>query len=329
MKAEKPKEADLRKVFCEIMEGSTPSVFKGKDFYVRHLRQKDQYLIEKHKEEVYEKARKAGLPTNEEAIATLIENEVWSEEEEKAIEENSSYVENLRQTKKNLIIPSQIDSINKDIEEAELKVTKLKSKKFGLLTQTCEGYSENKNNDYIVYFSLYKDPACQQRMFEWEEFCTLTKPEISEMVQVYSKACEHLKLENVKFLSISPIFTLYYNLTGGDGIHDFFKKPLYTLTFYQLNLLNYAKVLHSILQNIEGIPEAIKEDPDDLLDYAESKRRNKSVVDKSKDKQGFSVMGATKKDMDDMGVSDEVSLSPFELAKNKGSLTLEDFQNLS
>ncbi len=62
---------------------------------------------------------------------------------------------------------------------------------------------------------------------------------------------------------------------------------------------------------------------------SKSKRKNKNVVDKSKDKQGFSVVGATRKDMDEMGVSDEVSVSPFDLAKKKGSLTLEDFQDFS
>jgi hypothetical protein len=52
-------------------------------------------------------------------------------------------------------------------------------------------------------------------------------------------------------------------------------------------------------------------------------------VEKSQGKQGFSVMGATTKDMGEMGLKDELSLSPFDLAKDKGSLTIEDFQNLS
>ena len=112
-------------------------------------------------------------------------------------------------------------------------------------------------------------------------------------------------------------------------LNKFFTKPIYELSFYQLNLLNYAKVLNSIIENVEKIPESIKKHPDKLLDYAEAKSKNKDVVEKSKDKQGFSVVGATKKDMGEMGVSDELSVSPFQLAKEKGSLTIEDFQNFS
>jgi len=329
MKADRPTESILRKIFCEITEGSTPSSLDGRLFFVKHLDQQDHYLIEQNKDEIYQKAKKGGLPTNEEAIQTLIENDIWSTEEEKDIEENENYLKNLSDTKKNLIIPSQIEEINKDIKEAEEKLNALKEKKNSMLTQTCEGYAETKNNDYMVYSSLYKDAECKEKMYSWDEFCSLTKIQIGDIVQTYSEACGHLTLKNIKYLAISPIFTLYYNLAGADNLYQFLKKPLYQLTFYQLNLLNYAKVLHSILQNIEGIPESIQEDPDDLLDYAESKRKNKNVVDKSKDKQGFSVVGATRKDMDEMGVSDEVSVSPFDLAKKKGSLTLEDFQDFS
>ena len=329
MKAEPPKEQELRKVFCEIVQGFTRLEYGGVNLYIKHLTQHDQYLLEERKDEVFNKAKKKGLPTEKEALQTLIEGDVWSQEEEDTITETQSYVDNLMDTKSNLIIPSQINDINKDIDEATKKLEELKGKKQSMLTQTCEGYAQIKSNDYSIYLCLYKDQELEKKFISWEKFGELTKPELSDLLTNYTEASSHLTLTNIKFLAISPIFSLYYNLTGGDSIHDFFKKPLPSLSFYQLNLLNYGKVLHSILENVEGIPEEIKKDPDDLLSYAESKRRTKDVVEKSKDKQGFSVVGATKKDMDEMGVSDEVSLSPFELAKNKGSLTLEDFQNFS
>ena len=329
MKADPPTEQELRKVFCEIVQGFTRLKYGGVDLYIKHLTQHDQYLLEERKEEVFNAAKEKGLPTEKEALQTLIDGDVWSEEEENTIKETQSYVDNLRDTKANLIIPSQIADINKDIDEATTKLEELQGKRQSMLTQTCEGYAQVKSNDYSIYLCLYKDPGLDKKFISWEKFGELTKPEIGDLLTHYTEASSHLNLTNIKFLAINPIFSLYYNLTGGDAIHDFFKKPLPSLSFYQLNLLNYGKVLHSILENVEGIPEEIKKDPDDLLSYAESKRKNKNVVEKSQDKQGFSVMGATKKDMDEMGVADELSVSPFELAKKKGSLTLEDFQNFS
>lgn len=329
MKAKKPSDRLLRKLFCEITQGYTPALFQGKNVIVKHLKQEDQYLLEQHKEDIYEKAKARGLPTEKEALQVLIDGDVWSQEEEKEIESTAEYLENLQATKKNLIIPSQIENINKDINEADDKLRLLKSKKQELLTQTCEGYSTKKNNDYSVYLCLYKDPDLKEKFLNFEEFSELSKVELSELFGAYASSSEHLKLDNIKFLAISHVFAIYYNLIGSKNLYEFYKKPVHELTFYQLNLLNYARVLNSILENIEGIPESIKEDPEDLLSYADSKRKNKDVVEKSKDKAGFSVVGATKKDMTEMGVSDEAAVSPFELAKKKGSLTLEDFQNLS
>jgi hypothetical protein len=77
------------------------------------------------------------------------------------------------------------------------------------------------------------------------------------------------------------------------------------------------------------MPDSVKEHPDRILDFAEAQKKNKDVISRTQNKQGASVVGATKKDMKDMGVSDELSVSPFDLAKKKGSLTIEDFQNFS
>jgi len=329
MKAKKPSDKVLRKLFCEITQGHSLTSFKGEPLFVKHLKQEDQYLLEKHKEEIYKKAQDRGLPTEKEALDVLIDGDVWSLEEEEEIKSTSEYLDNLQATKKNLIIPSQIESINKDIEEADQKLQTLKAKKQELLTQTCEGYSTKKNNDYSVYLCLYKDEGLSERFLSFEEFSELSKVELSDLFGVYASACADLRLDNIKFLAISHVFAIYYNLIGSKHLYQFFQKPIYNLTFYQLNLLNYARVLNSILENVEGIPENIQKDPEDLLAYAESKRKNKNVVEKSQDKAGFSVMGATTKDMNEMGVADESTVSPFELAKNKGSLTLEDFQNLS
>lgn len=329
MKNDVPSEQELRKVFCDITDGYCDAVYRKEDLVIKHLGQKDQYALERNKQQIYDKAKESGLPTEKEALKTLIENDVWSQEEEDKIEEQQSYLNNLQDTKKNLIIPSQIENINGDIKSAEKILNELTEKRRSLLTQTCEGYSTIKNNDFSIYLCLYKDHACEKKFFSWEEFGELSKPELTELLSIYTETTDHLNLTNIKYLAISDIFSLYYNICGSDGLDKFFNKPVYTLSFYQLNLLNYARVLHSILENVEGIPENIKKDPDDLLAYAESKSKNKNVVEKSKDKQGFSVMGATQKDMDEMGVSDELSISPFEMAKKKGSLTLEDFQDFS
>ena len=122
---------------------------------------------------------------------------------------------------------------------------------------------------------------------------------------------------------------MYYNLLGGSNLYKIIERPIYDFSFYQLNLLNYGKILHAIMENHAKIPEHIKKDPDELLNYAESASKNKNKIQKSQDRQGYSVMGASNQDMKQMGIKDEVSVSPFDLAKKKGSLSIEDFKQFN
>ena len=324
-----PKDETLRKVLSEIIDGYTKIEYGQESIFVKHFCNEDQYLLEDNYQQIYDSARDKGLPTERETLDLLIEEGVWSEKEEGEISEMENYISNLFDTKKNLIIPSQIENINKDIEEGQKKLNDLTSKRASLFTSTCESYAKNKNNDFSIYLSFYKSENLNKKFFEWEDFCEIPKAKLQEMFIKYLEGIGHLSIDNIKYLAISNVFSIYYNVLGQKNIYKFFDKKIYEHSYYQLNLLNYAKILISIIENIEKIPENIKQDPNELLSFAESQKRNEKVKERSKDKQGFSVMGATKKDMGEMGISEETDVNPFDLAKKKGALTIEDFQNFS
>lgn len=329
MEQKAPDDKTLRKVLSEVINEYSSFEYNGSVIYIKHFGHEDQSSLENHYEQIYKKAQKQGLPTEKEAVELLQKEDLWTEKDEASLSTAEKYLENLHETKKNLIIPSQIVQIEKDIEKAQEDYDKHFGKKKSLLSETCETYSTKKNNDYSLYLSFYKHADCQEKFFSKEEFDTLSKNELSNMLQHYVDYTSHLSIGNIKYLAINNIFMMYYNLLGKDNLHSFFKKPIYQYTFYQLNLLNYAKILNSIIENSEKMPEQVKEHPDRILDFAEAQRKNKDVISRTQGKQGASIMGATTQDMKDMGVADELSLSPFDLAKEKGSLTIEDFQNFA
>ena len=259
-----------------------------------------------------------GLPTEDETMEMLKNEGLWTDKDESEYQTQESYLNNLQETKKNLIIPSQIEQIEKDISESQEKHNKLVNKKNSLLSETCESYAKKKNNDYSLYLSFYKDKECKKRFYSKEKFDSVSKSELNEMLEKYVNETKHLAIENIKYLAISNVFSMYYSLLGKENIYTFFQKPIYEHTYYQLNLLNYARILNTIVENSDKMPESVKAHPDRILDFAEAQQKNKDVVSKTRDKQGASIMGATKKDMDEMGVSDGLSVSPFELAKKEG-----------
>jgi hypothetical protein len=329
MAKEPPEDKVLRKTLSDIINGHSVVKNNGATAYVKHFGNEDQEELEGHYDRIYNKAKASGLPTEKEAFDFLKEQDMWTAKDESDHSSNKKYIEGLNETKKNLIIPSQIKQIEEDLKEAQAKLDAKDKERNELLAETCESYARNKSNDYSIYLSFYADKKCSKTFFSKEEFEELTKQELTQWFMHYVETTSSLSIENIKYLAISSVFTMYYNILGSKQLFRFFNKPIYKYSFYQLNLLNYAKVLNSILENVEKIPESVKKHPDQLIDFAEAKSRNKDVVAKSQDKQGFSVVGASKEDMGEMGVSDELSVSPFQLAKEKGSLTIEDFQNFS
>ncbi len=329
MAEEPPEEKLLRKVFSDIVNGYSSVKKDGRVAYVKHFGNKDQERLESHYREVFDKAKANGLPTEKESFEMLKKEDLWTDEDESEYASTKKYIEGLQETKKNLIIPSQIEQIEEDIREAQEKLDAKEKERNELLSETCENYARNKSNDYSIYLSFYKDKECTSTFFSKVEFEELSKKDLTDWFLSYIEATKDISIDNIKYLAISNIFTMYYNILGSKQLFRFFHKPIYEYSFFQLNLLNYAKVLNSILENVEKIPENVKKHPDQLIDFAEAKSRNQNVVQKSQDKQGFSVMGASKKDMSEMGVADELSVSPFQLAKKKGSLTIEDFKNFS
>lgn len=329
MEQEAPDEKVLRRTLSEIIDGYSCFEYQGSTVYIKHFGNKEQSDLEKQYQEVFDKAKKQGLQTEEEALEMLKEQDLWSEEEENKLIDQKKYIDNLKDTKEGLIIPSQIETIQKDIDEAESKYQEENFRRQSLLSETCEGYAKKKSNDYSLYLSFFNSPDLSQKFLIQEDFDMLSKKELNELLEEYVIATKHLSIRNIKYLAINNIFNIYYNILGAKNIYKFFNKPIYECTFYQLNLLNYAKILNSIIENSEKMPDIVKKDPDKILDFMENQKRSKDIASRTADKQGASVVGATKKDMKDMGVSDELAVSPFELAKKKGSLTIEDFQNFA
>ena len=72
-----PEDSALRKVLSEIVDGYTRIDLKDECVFVKHFSSEDQRLLEGNYEEVFEKAKKNGLPTEQETLDLLIKEDVW------------------------------------------------------------------------------------------------------------------------------------------------------------------------------------------------------------------------------------------------------------
>ena len=67
-----------------------------------------------------------------------------------------------------------------------------------------------------------------------------------------------------------------------------------------------------------NIPKNIEDNPDELVSLYESRKNSQDILDKSQDQQATSIVGATKEDMERMGISNQTGPDLGKLAQSKG-----------
>jgi hypothetical protein len=104
------------------------------------------------------------------------------------------------------------------------------------------------------------------------------------------------------------------------------------LTFYQINLLNYAKMFTSIFENHE-IPNDVRDSAEKILkhlkDAKDAKNKVEKISNKAKKSDGFSFAKATDKDLKKMGVDKRGTRDIHDIAEEKGGeLNMDDFMKM-
>jgi hypothetical protein len=197
---------------------------------------------------------------------------------------------------------------------------------------TAEEYANRRINEYYMHVSILDQD--EKRLFAENEFDELDEDQVSEIMTVYAKNNEKFKAENLKKIALSDFFTNIFYLCD-DNLYNFYGKPVINLTFYQIEIYSYGRYFKSIIQNSEDkIPDHIVEDPEKLIEWAQSSQNVKEALEKSsvsdKDGAASSIVGATSQDLAKAGINkDQDVIDISKAAEEKGGrLTMEDMMKL-
>ena len=107
---------------------------------------------------------------------------------------------------------------------------------------------------------------------------------------IYNVATQDLTVDNIKEITAQDFFTPFFSLVEHNPI-DFFGKLVHELTFFQLNLLNYGRLLTSIYKNCSP-PDHIKNDAAALISFAENEgKKQKRKTKRSQSSRTPPVLG--------------------------------------
>ena len=314
----------------EIFDGYTEFEFDNRSVYLKHLTIKDQRNIHLYYEKYKDIAIRRGVETEENILQKVKDDGLWLDEDDLSISSLSSEIENLKKTKKSFFLKSQKDSVQETISEKEREYFSLLQKRKEIVGKTAEDYATNMASTEMIRYFLFDSPELDKHAFSKDEFDEMDDESIVKLKLIQSSLSDKMGEKHIQETVLRPFFSLY--LSFCENAKDFFGKPLVDLSVYQLKMVVFGRVFQSIFQYVDDIPDNIKEDPDRLLAFADSKQNKdkggKSFIDE--DAAGSTVFGGTQEDIKDLNQSGgtAVSLSD-ELKKAGGKLDMEQMMKLA
>ena len=296
---------EYRKAFRDIVRGYSSAFFEGERVYVKHLSTHDQVDYNDIYQYHLEKSKAKGMPTEKESMSFQIEQGFWTAKDDAFIEEQTAYIQAMRDNKKALFLKSAIDAHNSNIEEAEEKLNKKIKERSGLIGNCCETYASSRANDHYIINSYFKDRECKERVLSEEDADNVTYDQMSKLISLFNDSSIYLDELKIQELVLQDFFYIYFPFS--DNTVGFFGKPIVELTDNQLKLIVYTRIFKNIFEKHSQIPEKIRKDPSALLDFGnvDDASREKIKADMESPSGGASTLvGATKEDLEYLGVEE-------------------------
>jgi len=327
-------EVSLKVIFSEILRGYT--LVTSHDSYgkikIKHFTNFDSAELDIKNHYFLQKAKQQGLPTREDRVQYLLNENIWNDEKNKEILTLKSTVAGLKKSKTKVFLKAHIDQINSQLEEAQLKLSQKELEKEDLIGFCAESYASRRINEHYMQKALIKPD--DTLLFDEEEFEELDESKMMELINIYNKNIKKFESSNLKKISLAGFFTNIFYLCE-DNAHTFFGKSLVNLTFYQIELFGYGRYFKSMLESSENkVPEDIKEDPEKIIEWFDSSKSAKEVLEKSKNAgqegSASTLVGATKEDLKRLGLDNpgETMSLAKKAAEKGGKLNMEDMMKL-
>ncbi len=309
----------------EAFDGYTEASLGDSIVYIKHVNIRDQRYLHKYFEKYKDVALKRGLETEAERIKYVLDEKLWEEKDDMKIASLEGEITNLKNTVNQLLLASQREEYNKIILERTEELYELKKSRSEVVGKTAEDYGTGRSSDELLRFLLFKDKDLKENLYTEEEFAELEGWEIKQLTDLHLDIQSRLADDKIQKAVLRPFFSMYLSLC--EDAYGFYQKPVTELTIYQLRVVLFGRMFFNIFQHTEDIPDNIRDDPEKLLAYSQSKSSGNTGGIRD-DADSSVVFGATNQDVKELGGEKAVSLSE-EAKKHGGQLDMTQMMRLA
>lgn len=320
------KDDENLRIISEILEGKSVSKTSFGVLYFKHLSQGEQREIISNRSIFNQEASEKGLLTEDDALTQVIEQEMWSEEEEIELKNSEEKIQSLKTVITQVNLPSKRKQIQEEIQGFEEKFRKLNLEKQNILGLTSEKYVENKLQRLIMERVLFYDKEFNKSVLK-NLYITEQFKEI-EIYKIQKKFFERFSDEKISKAVLSDYFSMY--LPFCEDVIGVFGQPLKDLTTYQLKLLSLGRHFLNIFKNCsKKIPDNIAKDPELLINFYQNQQEGNERQSAKSGEGGSTYFGAVKEDIEAIKAENEdvIDLAD-ETKKRGGSLNMQQMMEL-
>ena len=328
-------------IYSDISQGFSERKIDGKTYFFKHPSQIEHFHVYSRYNHILADAKKRGLLTEDEKVKEAIDNEWWTPQKENRFLQLRDSIKNLRKTKENLLLPSQKDFIQKQIDTTNFILVTFIRERNEVIGYTAEKYANERLYDETLLELTFKNREMTERVFaDPDEYYYLSDDIVENVRSAFHENSNLFTGQIIKYVAASAFFQNMLYVTNECDAFHFWGLASSKCTKYQIDLLingkMYKNAIKSEAERGKSIPDDVMGDPVKFVNWYESRSTNletqssSGVSNSGSTTAVSSFVGATKEDLKKMGVKVQKikGKSILEMAAENGGV-LEKHQYLN
>ncbi len=303
-----------------------------KRVHIKHLNDLETGYSEKQYKDFLDLGQEKGLKTEEDSIKFLIEEGVWDKENEVTLQRLRKEISHLEDTKRKLLVKSQLEKIEKQIKPLTNELYSLSHQRMENIGMTAESFANKKISEITIQKCFFKDRDLSELFYSEEDFDYLDQVEVNEALSIYAEmASERFSGEELRRVAVCPFFMNTYMLCD-DNPYNFFGKPILSLTNFQAALMSHGKYFKGLMSQHKSPTEDYQETPQKIIEWYELQSKTADMKQGFEDKGeagGKSIFGASKDELKSLESEEEKAINlTEEIEKQGGKMNFDQILEL-
>tara|TARA_Y100001937_G_C7120042_1_gene332118 strand:+ start:947 stop:2023 length:1077 start_codon:yes stop_codon:yes gene_type:complete len=268
------KEVCVARLLSGVVYAKNPK--DGKEYLIKQPSSLDMYLAQMHYNDVYNTVTKSGVMTEEQFVDILLNEKLWTHEEEYRLDELPDRIEDAKVN----LFESYANYKSRENIRARLKALRkeqstLIKKKSIYKQESAESFADASRLKFEVFSGITDMDG--KRLFKGKDYLKQDDFFCNFLVATYLGSM--LLEEQVREISRTEPWRSFWGV--GKSENGVFDKPSSELTSMQRAVISWARIYDSIGESPEAPPEEVVEDNDMLDGWLILQHRRRKSASKS------------------------------------------------